>query len=103
MQSKRVTFECKIPHHRIKIISFLREPDVKVIRKNIRYFIKTFKTAVVINNCFGATEIGTEGEAHSVGIYVCYKWVFYDLNFGAFGTFSPLNILSAPTFFPLLG
>jgi hypothetical protein len=27
----------------------------------------------------------------------------YDLNFGALGTFSPLNILSAPTFFPLLG
>jgi hypothetical protein len=25
------------------------------------------------------------------------------LNFGAFGTFSPLNILSAPTFLPLLG
>jgi hypothetical protein len=25
------------------------------------------------------------------------------LNFGAFGTFSPLNIRSAPTFFPLLG
>lgn len=27
----------------------------------------------------------------------------YALNFGAFGTFSPLNILSAPTFLPLLG
>jgi hypothetical protein len=27
----------------------------------------------------------------------------YDLNFFAFGTFSPLNILSAPTFLPLLG
>jgi hypothetical protein len=27
----------------------------------------------------------------------------HDLNFGAFGTFSPLNILSAPTFLPLLG
>ncbi|MBS1599429.1 MAG: hypothetical protein JST75_14480 [Bacteroidetes bacterium] len=25
------------------------------------------------------------------------------MNLGAFGTFSPLNILSAPTFFPLLG
>jgi len=25
------------------------------------------------------------------------------LNFGAFGTFSPLKILSAPTFLPLLG
>jgi hypothetical protein len=28
---------------------------------------------------------------------------FYDLNLGALGTFSPLNILSAPTFLPLLG
>jgi hypothetical protein len=27
----------------------------------------------------------------------------YALNFGAFGTFSPLNILSAPTFLPLEG
>jgi hypothetical protein len=27
----------------------------------------------------------------------------YDLNFGAFGNFSPLNILSAPTFLPLEG
>jgi hypothetical protein len=27
----------------------------------------------------------------------------YDLNFFAFGTFSPLNNLSAPTFLPLLG
>jgi hypothetical protein len=29
--------------------------------------------------------------------------VHYTLNFEALGTFSPLNILSAPTFFPLLG
>jgi len=28
---------------------------------------------------------------------------FYDLNFFAFGTFSPLRILSAPTFCPLPG
>jgi hypothetical protein len=28
---------------------------------------------------------------------------FYDLNLGALGIFSPLNILSAPTFLPLLG
>jgi len=27
----------------------------------------------------------------------------YDLNFGALGTFSPLNIRSAPTFLPSLG
>jgi hypothetical protein len=27
----------------------------------------------------------------------------HDLNFLAFGVFSPLNILSAPTFLPLLG
>jgi hypothetical protein len=27
----------------------------------------------------------------------------YALNLGAFGTFSPLNILSAPTFLPLEG
>ena len=27
----------------------------------------------------------------------------YALNFGDFGTFSPLSILSAPTFFPSLG
>jgi len=27
----------------------------------------------------------------------------YALNFGALGTFSPLNILSAPTFLPLEG
>jgi len=33
---------------------------------------------------------------------VCYNRI-YDLNFGALGTFSPLNILSAPTFLPLLG
>jgi len=29
--------------------------------------------------------------------------VIYDLNFLAFGTFSPLRILSAPTFWPLPG
>ena len=29
--------------------------------------------------------------------------LFYDLNFDAFGTFSPLRIRSAPTFFPSLG
>jgi hypothetical protein len=28
---------------------------------------------------------------------------YYALNFFAFGTFSPLNTLSAPTFFPSLG
>lgn len=28
---------------------------------------------------------------------------YYDLNFLAFGTFSPLNTRSAPTFLPLLG
>jgi hypothetical protein len=29
--------------------------------------------------------------------------MFQELNFGALGTFSPLNILSAPTFLPLEG
>jgi hypothetical protein len=29
--------------------------------------------------------------------------IIYDLNFLALGTLSPLNILSAPTFLPLLG
>jgi len=29
--------------------------------------------------------------------------LIYDLNFLAFGVFSPLNIRSAPTFLPLLG
>ena len=32
------------------------------------------------------------------------NWIpYYDLNFFAFGTFSPDTIFSAPTFFPLLG
>jgi hypothetical protein len=31
------------------------------------------------------------------------EFEFYDLNLGALGTFSPLKILSAPTFLPLLG
>jgi len=31
------------------------------------------------------------------------EFEFYDLNLGAFGTFSPLKIRSAPTFLPSLG
>ncbi len=47
-----------------------------------------------------------------LSLYVCRKKAAgyairrvgpYALNFGDFGTFSPLSILSAPTFFPSLG
>jgi hypothetical protein len=38
-----------------------------------------------------------------LGLLKLYMDYFQDLNLGAFGTFSPLNILSAPTLRPSLG
>jgi hypothetical protein len=49
----------------------------------------------LIKNGFGLSKRVRTTLSRSTGVY--------DLNFFAFGIFSPLNNLSAPTFLPLLG
>jgi hypothetical protein len=46
----------------------LCELNIQILGKNIGYFIKSFKAAIIVNYSFGATEIGAESKAHSVGI-----------------------------------
>jgi hypothetical protein len=58
MQGKDMALKNKIPHQRIEIVCFLGEIDVQIIGKNVGHFVKTFQPTIIINYCFGATEIG---------------------------------------------
>jgi hypothetical protein len=94
----------EIPGEGIKIIFLIRKADFQIIREDVCHFIKSFKSAIVINDSFGTAEVCSKGEAHTVGFRVIEKGTKNQaLNFFAFGTFSPLNIRSAPTFLPLPG
>jgi hypothetical protein len=58
MQGKHMALEGEVPHQRIKIIRFLVEIDIEVICQDIGDFIKSFKAAIVIYDCFGTAEVG---------------------------------------------
>jgi len=108
MQGQDMALVQEVPHETVEFICFLSELDIQVVGEDICNFVEAFQTAIIVYDGFCATEIGAESQgAHSVGILIYNRvltlLLLYDLNFDAFGTFSPLRIRSAPTFFPSLG
>jgi hypothetical protein len=54
-----MTLVVEVPYQRIKIVQLAEEFDVQIITEYIGYFVKTFEAAIIVNHCFGTTEVGT--------------------------------------------
>ena len=58
--------ENKIPCEGIKIIFFAGEFYFKIFSENVGHFIKSFQATIIVNDRFGAAEVGAESSAHTL-------------------------------------
>jgi hypothetical protein len=60
MQGQDMALVKEVPHETVEIVCFLGEFNIQIVRKNVSYFIESFKAAIVVYDSFCATEIGAE-------------------------------------------
>jgi hypothetical protein len=63
-----MTFVQKIPGQCIKVILLLGETNGQIVGENVGYFVKAFQSTIIVYDRFGAAEVGTQREAHTVRI-----------------------------------
>jgi hypothetical protein len=61
MKGQDMALVQEVPHQRIEVIRLLGKFDVEVVGENVSDFIKAFKTAIIVDNCLCAAEIGAKG------------------------------------------
>ena len=58
MQGEEVVSIGEIPGNGIEIVFFTVEVDLEIVGEDIRHFVKSFEAAIIVDDGFGAAEIG---------------------------------------------